>query len=62
MIYNGTLNYYKNACSSCTIYIVLLAIFLMISLSISGAFIYFHWYLKGNNANAKTAFHEIYKR
>ena len=27
MIYNGTLNYYRKICNSCTIYIVLLVIF-----------------------------------
>ena len=42
MIYND----YGNVCNSCTIYIVLFVIFLITSISISGAFIYFHWYLK----------------
>ena len=46
MIYNGTLNKYKNMCGSCTAYIVLLVIFFMISISISSVFIYFHWCLK----------------
>ena len=51
MIYNSTLNeiplnYYKKICNFCTVYIVLLAIFLIISISISSVFIYFHWYLK----------------
>ena len=46
-----TSNDYKNACGfcercSCTIYIVLLVIFFIISISISCAFVYFHWYLK----------------
>ena len=35
MIYNGTLNDYKNMCGSCTIYIILFTIFFMISTSIS---------------------------
>ena len=39
MIYNGTLNHYKNVCNSCTVYIVLFVIFLIISLRISSAFI-----------------------
>ena len=44
MIYNETLN--ENLCNSCTIYIVLFVIFLIISLSIRSVFIYFHWHLK----------------
>ena len=40
------LNDYGNICNSCTIYIVLFVIFLIISISISSAFIYFHWCLK----------------
>ena len=39
-------NNYKNVCNSCTIYIVLLVIFLIISLSISSVSVYFHWYSK----------------
>ena len=46
MIYNGTLNNYGNVCNPCTIYIVLFIIFLMISISSSSVFIYFHCYLK----------------
>ena len=51
MIYNGTLNAiplndYGKICSSCTVCIVLLAIFFIVSISISSFFIYFHWYLK----------------
>ena len=41
-IYNSTLNYYKNRCSSCTIDIVFFAISFIISISISRVFIYFH--------------------
>ena len=42
-------NDYENVCHSCTIYIVLFIKFLIISLSISGVFIYFHWYSKKIN-------------
>ena len=44
-IYNETLTVISsNDCSSCTPYIVLFTVFLSISVIISGAFIYFHWY------------------
>ena len=33
-------------CGSCTLYIVSLAVFFIISICISSAFIYFYWYLK----------------
>ena len=51
MIYNSILNAillndYRKICNSCTVYIILLAIFFIISISISSVFIYFHWYLK----------------
>ena len=46
IIYNGTLGDYGKICYSCTVYIVLLVIFFLISVSISNVFIYFHWYLK----------------
>ena len=46
LIYNVTLNDHRKVCNSCTLYIVLLVIFLIKSISISSAFIYFHWYLK----------------
>ena len=49
MIYNETLNDYGNVCNSCTIYIALFVIFLIISINISSAIIYFHWYLKGSS-------------
>ena len=55
MIHNGTVNDYGKVCSSCTIYVVLFAISLIITISSSSVFIYFHWYLKRNNTNAKTA-------
>ena len=51
LIYNGTLNSYGNVCNSCTIYIVLLIKFFLISIGISCAFVYFYWYLKKDNAN-----------
>ena len=54
MVYNGTVNDYQKVCSSCTAYIVLFAIFLMISVSISSVFICIHWYSKRNNTNANT--------
>ena len=55
MIYKTTLNNYGNVCKSCTIYIVLLVIFFIISTSIS-TFTYFQWYLKKykTEANANT--------
>ena len=44
-IYNKTLTVtLSNDCTSCTPYIVLFTVFLSISVIISGAFIYFHWY------------------
>ena len=63
MLYNETLdvislntiplNVYKKVCNSCTIYIVPFAVFFIISICISSAFIYFHWYLKKDNVSAK---------
>ena len=46
MIYNKTLNDYGKIFNSRTVYIVLLVIFFIISISISSVFIYFHWSLK----------------
>ena len=46
IIYKGTLNDYENLCNSCTVYIVLLVIFFIISIIINSVFIYFHRYLK----------------
>ena len=59
IIYNRTLNAiplndFKKVCSSCTIYVVLFVIFLIISTIISSAFICFHWYLKRSNTNTVT--------
>ena len=47
------LNVYKKVCNSCTIYIVLFAVFFIASISISSVFIYFHWYLRKGNVRAK---------
>ena len=45
-IYHGTLYDYGKIYNCCTVYIVLLVIFSIISISISIFLIYFHWYLK----------------
>ena len=37
---------YEKICSSCSVYIVLLVIFFILSISISSVFLYFYWYLK----------------
>ena len=54
MVHNETLdviplNDYKKVCNSCTIYIVLFAVFLLTCICISIVFIYFQWYLKKRN-------------
>ena len=46
MIYNRTLNDYKNG--SCALYIVLFVVFLVTNIVISSVFIYFYWYLKNH--------------
>ena len=51
MIYNGTFNAiplsdYGKICNSCTVYIILLVIFFIVSISINSVIIYFHWYLR----------------
>ena len=49
MLYNETLNAIllnAKACNSCTIHMVLIVLFLIISISTSNVFIYFHWYLR----------------
>ena len=43
------LNYHERACGSCTIYIVLFVVAILMIIVISSAFIYFHWYLKKSN-------------
>ena len=40
-------------CHSSTIYIALFAVFFITSICIISAFIYFHWFLKKDNVNAK---------
>ena len=46
MVYNRTVNEYRNVCNSCTIYILLFINAFLISIGISRAYFYFHWYLK----------------
>ena len=63
MLYNKTLdiissnaiplNVFKKLRNSCTIYIVLFAIFFITNICIDRAFIYFHWYFKKDNVRAK---------
>ena len=61
MLHNETLNAISfntiplntKVCNSCTIYIVLFAIFFITSISIISVFIYFHWHLKKDNARVK---------
>ena len=56
MIFNTTLNDYKQVCKLCTIHIVLLIVTFLIIISISSAFIYFHWYLKKDNTIINTEY------
>ena len=61
MLYNETLdvisfnaialNVYKKVCNSCSIYIVLFAIFFITRICICNVFIYFHWYLKKDDVS-----------
>ena len=58
MLYNETLdvislNNYKNVCNSCTMYIVLFAVFFITSTCISSVFIHLQWYLRKNNVRIK---------
>ena len=58
MLHNETLdmiplNVYKKVCDSCTIYMVIFAIFFITSICISSVFIYFHWYLKKDKFSSK---------
>ena len=51
----------KKICISCSVCIVLLVIFFILSISISSVFIYFYWYLKNSNTgvtNIKCNFNE----
>ena len=57
IIYNSALNDYEKICSSCkrcscTLYIVLFAIFFIISISISSVFIFLKTYWYNNLLNA----------
>ena len=53
-IYNKTLTVTSsNDCASCTLYVVLFAVFLSMSVIISGACVYFHWY-KNKQLDLKT--------
>ena len=48
-IYNETLSVTSsNGCASCTVYVVLFVVFLLLCLITSGVFVYFYWY-KGSN-------------
>ena len=46
-------NVYKKVCGSCTLYIVLFAVFFTTSICISSVVIYFYWYLKKDNVCVK---------
>ena len=46
---------YKNVCGSFAIYIALLAIFFIINMSVSCAFVYFYWF-------SKKSIHEPFER
>ena len=49
-IYNETLNAISSGdCASCTLYVVLFAVFLRTSIIIGSSFIYFYWYSKKDN-------------
>ena len=45
-LHSNEINDYEKIFSSCSAYIVLLAIFFILSINISSVFVYFHWYLK----------------
>ena len=73
-LHSNEINHYEKICSSRSVYIVLLVIFFILSISISTVFIYSHWYLKKSNTgftyiNPSTEiviywmqFHWVYKR
>ena len=51
-IYNETLNVTSsNDCASCTVYVVLFAVFLTTSVIIGGVFVYFYWHKKNKQSN-----------
>ena len=59
MIYNETLNDYKNVYNSCAMYIVLFFIVFLISIGFSSAYFYFYWHL--NRSNIETLIYQTYK-
>ena len=53
-IYNETLNVIpSDDCASCTLYVVLFAVFLTTSVIIGSSFTYFHWYKKNKQLDLK---------
>ena len=48
-LFSNEISDYEKICSSCSVYIILLVTFFILSISISSVFIFFHWYLKKNN-------------
>ena len=50
-------NEQKHRYSSCTVYIVLFSIILVINIGIGTYFVYFHWYLKKDNVQAMVHTH-----
>ena len=59
MIYNETLNDYKNVHNSCAMYIVLFFIVFLIIIGFSSAYFYFYWHL--NRSNIETLIYQTYK-
>ena len=54
IIHNSSLNDYEKICNSITLYVVLLAVFFITSISINSVFIYFNWYVKWKYIEART--------
>ena len=48
-LHSNEANDYEKTCSSYSVYIVLLVIFFILSITTSSVFIYFHWHLKKSN-------------
>ena len=71
MLYNQTLgviplnavpfNVYKKVCSSCIVYIILFAVFLVTCICIGSVFIYFYWYLNKDNIITNFIYTMIFK-
>ena len=56
-IYNETLNAISSGdCASCTLYVVLFAVFLTTSVILGGSFIYFYWYSKKEDNVSRVKF------